>query len=261
MRLIILAAGMGSRLAPMTDDRPKCLVELGGRPLLEWTLGAAKPAGIDEVVVIGGYRADQLRRYDVTLVVNEDYATTNMVHTLFLAREHFGDGFIMSYGDIAYVPEVLRRLTATPPGVHVVVDRDWRAYWEQRFDNPLEDAETLRLGADGSIVEVGNKPQSFDQIEAQYIGLVAFQGDGVQALDGAMAAARQEQAEGRNPFGGPRPLNAIYMTDLLQGMIGRGQRLAPVFIDGQWVEVDSPSDLALAEDLLKQGRLDPAGKG
>lgn len=257
MRLIILAAGSGSRLAPLTDDRPKCLVELGGKPLLQWTLDAAAAVGIDEVVVVGGYRADQLRRYDVKLVVNEDFATTNMVHTLFLTRDLWDDGFIMSYGDIVYAPDVLRRLTGMAPGVQVVVDSQWRSYWEQRSDDPLSDAETLRFGADGSIVDIGGKPQSLDEIEAQYIGLVGFRGPGVQALDEAMDAARQADAQGRNPFGCPRPLGKIFMTDLLQGMVGLGQRLAPLPIDGQWVEVDSPRDLQVAEGLLKAGRFGP----
>ena len=258
MRLIVLAAGTGSRLAPLTDDRPKCLVELGGKPLLQWILDAAAAAGIEEVVVVGGYRAAQLRDFDVTLVVNKDYATTNMVHTLFMARDHFGDGFIMSYGDIVYAPTVLRRLVEAPQGIYVVVDRQWRSYWEQRFDDPLQDAETLRFGADGGIIEIGSEPTSYDQIEAQYIGLVSFRGDGVESLDAAMSAARQADAEGRTPFGYPRPLENIYMTDLLQGIVTLGRHLYPLPIDGRWVEVDSPRDLVVAEELLAAGRLDPA---
>jgi choline kinase len=261
MRLIILAAGTGSRLAPLTNDRPKCLVELAGRPLLEWTLAATERSGIDEVVVIGGYRAEQLRKYDVTLLVNENFATTNMVHTLFRARAYFGDGFIMSYGDIAYAPDVLERLMDAPPGVSVVVDADWRSYWERRFDDPLKDAETLKLADDGRIVEIGNRPRSFAEIDAQYIGLVAFKGGGVSALERAIEAAGADQARGRNPFGCPRPLDALYMTDLLQGMIALGERVMPLAISGQWIEVDSCSDLALAEGLVKQGRLAGAGRG
>lgn len=255
MRLIILAAGMGSRLAPFTDDRPKCLVELGDRPILEWTLDAAKVAGIEEVVVIGGYRADQLSRYNVTLLVNEDYATTNMVHTLFMAQEYFGDGFIMSYGDIAYTPSVLKRAIHVADGVNVVIDEDWQSYWEQRFDNPLDDAETLKLGTDGKIMEIGNPATSFDDVEAQYIGLVTFKGKGVETLNNAISIARMDQATGKNPFGGSRTLDSIYMTDLLQGMIGINEQLTAVPIKGQWLEIDTRRDLKIAENLLKQGHL------
>jgi len=255
MRLIVLAAGLGSRLAPLTDDRPKCLVELGGRPLLRWTLSAAAACGIGEVVAVGGYRAQQLRDYDVTLVENPDYATTNMVHSLLAARDFFGDGFIMSYGDIAYAPGVLSRLLAAPPGVAVTVDRGWLDYWRRRFDDPLSDAETLRFAPGGGLAEIGAKPRSLAEIEAQYIGLVSFKGPGVAALLRALERAQADRAAGRNPFGGPRPYEKMYMTDLLQGMIGLGERLDPVVIDGQWVEIDSRRDLAVAEDLLKAGRM------
>lgn len=261
MRLIVLAAGTGSRLAPLTDDRPKCLVEMGGRPLLEWILDAADASGIDEVVVVGGYRAEQLSHYDVTLVVNSDYATTNMVHTLFLAQKYFGDGFIMSYGDIAFTPNVLKRVVDVPDGVNVITDDEWRGYWAQRFDDPLDDAETLKLGPGGTIMEIGNPPTSFDDIESQYIGLVAFKGGGVRALESTIAAARKDQAAGRNPFDGPRSLDSIYMTDLLQGMISRGERVSAVPIKGQWVEIDTCHDLEVAEELLKRGRLLSAHRG
>jgi L-glutamine-phosphate cytidylyltransferase len=255
MRLIILAAGLGSRLAPLTDDKPKCLVPVGGRPLLEWTLEAAKTAGIEDVVVVGGYRAELLKKYGITLLINENYATTNMVQTLFLARAHFGDGFIMSYGDIAYSPSILERLTRSSPGVHVVVDMDWKTYWEKRFDNPLQDAETLKFGQHGEIVEIGNRPSSYDEIEAQYIGLVAFNGSGVQILERTMESARVEHRNGLKPFGCPRAFDALYMTDLLQGMISLKERVMPLRISGQWVEVDSVRDLTLAETLIREGRL------
>lgn len=255
MRLIVLAAGTGSRLAPLTDDRPKCLVELNGRPLLEWTLNAAEVIGVDEVVVMGGYRAEQLSRYDVTLLINTDFAVTNMVHTLFLASEYFGDGFIMSYGDIVYAPSVLKKIKEAPEGVNVAIDLDWYEYWKRRFENPLDDAETLKMSGAGAIIDIGNPPATIDEVEAQYIGLVSFRGAGVGILENTIAAARADDAAGRNPFGSSRPLKAIYITDLLQGMISLGQRVNAVPINGQWVEIDTLSDLSVAERLIEQGRL------
>lgn len=255
MRMIILAAGTGSRLAPLTDDRPKCLVELHGRPLLEWTLEAAKANGVDEVIVIGGYRAEQLSAYDVTVIVNEDYETTNMVHTLFLAQEFFGDGFVMSYGDIVYTPDTLQKVLMAPEGVNVVVDQDWRDYWEQRFEDPLEDAETLKLGKGGEITEIGSRPSSYAEIDAQYIGLVSFKQSGVASLNSAILVAQADHEKNRNPFGGTRPLGGLYMTDLLQGMIILGEQVMSIPINGQWVEIDNCHDLEVAEALVRQGQL------
>lgn len=256
MRLIILAAGQGTRLRPLTNERPKCLVPLSGRPLLEWQIAAAKAAGITEIIVAGGYLIDQIRAYDVSVVENPHFATTNMVQTLRCAQSHFGDGFIMSYGDIVYSQSVLQKAIESEHPISVVVDQDWRAYWQLRLDDPLSDAETLRIGQKGELLEIGQKPISYDQIEAQYIGLVKFNSDGVQTLNSIYKHILVQDHTGQNPFGGVRNLDNLYFTDLLQGMIGMGINLHALPINGQWMEVDSLSDLQLAQELVNQGRLD-----
>jgi choline kinase len=252
MRMIILAAGQGTRLRPLTDDRPKCLVPLAGKPLLEWQIETAHAADIKDITVICGYRADQLAKYPVTLVPNPRFETTNMVRSLFCAREHFGDGFVMSYGDIVYSAAVLHTLLHAREEIGVTVDQGWRAYWEERSEDPLKDAETLRLRADGSLAEIGQKPKSMDEIQAQYIGLVKFGAYGVKALTDAYDGLQKATD---NPFGGPRTLDQLYMTDLLQGLIGQNERLGAVAINRGWIEVDNPRDLAVAEQYVAAGGL------
>ena len=112
-RLIILAAGQGTRLRPVSDGLPKCMVPLHGRPLLEWHLDAAEEAGVDGVTVVAGYARDRLSSRARHVVVNERFASTNMVESLWCAEALFGDGFLVAYGDIVYRPEVLRLRSAT----------------------------------------------------------------------------------------------------------------------------------------------------
>lgn len=252
MRMIILAAGQGTRLRPLTDDRPKCLVPLQGKPLLEWQIEAAHAEGITDITVICGYRADQLTRYPVSLVPNPRYESTNMVRSLFCARSHFEPGFVMSYGDIVYSRAVLRRVLNGNDSIGVAVDEGWRAYWEERSEDPLKDAETLRIRADGSLAEIGQKPRSLEEIQAQYIGLVRFGAGGIRALTQTYDALSKEAG---NPFGGPRNLDQLYMTDLLQGLIGQGQRLAAIPIRRGWVEIDNPRDLEVANRYVAGGGL------
>lgn len=254
MRMIIPAAGLGSRLAPLTDGKPKCMVEVGGVSLLDRHITRARGAGID-VVAIGGYKVEQLRDRPITVVENKDYATTNMVRSMFCAESLFGDGFVMAYGDIAYSPRVLQTALDSPHPIGVVVDQDWLPYWQERFDDPLSDAETLRIDADGNLLEIGQKPTSLAQIEAQYIGMVVFKGDGVEQFRAAYRHAEAEHQAGRKPFGGPRSLDGLYMTDLLMGMIGRGCKLATLPIHGGWAEVDSLHDLSIAEKRAAAGLL------
>jgi choline kinase len=255
MRLIVLAAGQGTRLRPLTDERPKCLVEVAGRPILAWQLETASQAGIEQVTVVGGYRSEQLRGCGAAVIDNPAYASTNMVQSLLCASGDFGGGFVASYGDILYDVEVLRALLASPAPIAVVVDRQWLPYWRRRFAHPLDDAESLRTDGQGRIVDIGRRVSDESQIEAQYIGLTAFRGEGVAALRAAVEAAKADERAGARPFGGARPFAQCYMTDLLQGMIDRGHAVSAVPIEGGWVEVDSLRDLEIAEELIAGGRL------
>lgn len=255
MRLIILAAGQGTRLSPLTDDRPKCMVELAGRALIERQIETAKSVGLNDIVIVAGCMEHRIFYNGATKVINNNFATTNMVRSLFCAQDYFGDAFIMTYGDILYAPHVLEAVLAASAEVGVVTDMDWQSYWQQRFDNPLDDAETLRISNDGAILEIGQKPKTLEDIQSQYIGMAKFQNGGVNLLQQAFESAADEDRLGRCPFGGTRSLDKLYITDLLQGMIKIGTSVRSIPIHGGWVEIDTPSDLELAEKLIAQGRL------
>src|SRR5262245_60623945 len=123
MKAIILAAGEGSRLRPYTNDKPKCLVEYKGRPIIDYTLEALRACGIDDIVVITGYKSEVFIRSGVREYTNALYASTNMVHTLFCAEAEMTDDLVISYGDIIFDSAVLPALVASPADVAVVVDK------------------------------------------------------------------------------------------------------------------------------------------
>src|SRR5690606_20973961 len=89
MKVIFLAAGQGTRLRPLTDDRPKCMVPFLGKPLIERDIETLRLCGVNDILVIGGYRAEKLEGLGVEIVLNPRFETTNMVQTLFSARAHF----------------------------------------------------------------------------------------------------------------------------------------------------------------------------
>ena len=247
---IVLAAGQGTRLRPLTDDSPKALVPLHGRGLLEWQLQTLRNAGLRKIVVVGGYLADSLRLPGVELVTNTRFAETNMVRSLLEAKEHFGDGFVLTYGDIVYEPHVIESVLESEAPITCAVDSEWRGYWMQRFVDPLEDAESLRLDGD-RLAEIGQPPASLDSIEGQFVGIVGFQGEGVAQLSEVTDDAEVLQAAGRSLPSRPRPLDGMYTTDLLQSLIERGSAPHAARVRSGWLEVDSVSDLELAACLSR----------
>lgn len=106
MNTIILAAGLGTRLRPLTNDRPKCLVPVLGTPMIEQQLRFLTEVGITDITVVSGYCADRLEylktRYGVKIVHNEYYNEYNNIYSLYLVREDFGDTYILE-GDV-YMP-------------------------------------------------------------------------------------------------------------------------------------------------------------
>ncbi len=258
--LIILAAGRGARLSPLTDHTPKALVPVGQRPLLEWTLDHAARLGIDRVVIVAGYRAEQFMAYDADVIINKHYASTNMVETLFCAQSRFEQDCIVSYGDIVFNHEVLETLLSRSEPVSVVIDTQWRDYWRQRFDNPLDDAETLKLDQTGNITEIGQAPIAYEDIAAQYIGLMRFQGDGVQSLEQGHKQAQDDDHNQGTCFNSGRTLAQLYLTDLLQGMIDHGVTIKAVPIAGGWLEIDTVADYQLAQQYVEQGWVHRAPK-
>lgn len=239
-KAIILAAGEGSRLRPYTEDRPKCLVEVDGKSLLDRQLEVLRSEAVESIILIGGYRAEMLERPGLELRLNAHYAETNMVWTLFCAQDDIQGEVLICYGDIVYSRDILRAVLDSEADIAVAIDLDWESYWRARNENPLDDAETLKLSDDNGILEIGQKPDSLEQIEGQYMGLMKFSGNGVQQLKQTFRQAAQA-----GNLGG-KPVENAYMTDLLQAMIDGGERLDAVLVHGGWVEIDTVDDLQSA---------------
>jgi len=252
-KAIILAAGQGTRLRPITNDKPKCLTPLNGKSLLARQTEVLKEAGINDIQVIGGYRMDQIQNLGYSCIENPDYASTNMVTTLFCARGVMNDSedLLIGYGDIIYQRNNLEALLNTEAEIALMIDKDWRQLWELRLDNPLEDAETLKLSETGSVLELGKKPKSYADIEGQYTGLIKIRKDKVNEFIQFYDDLNQE-----NFYDGQDFFN-MYMTSFLQQLIDANWEVKAAVVSNGWLEIDSVSDLETYQELEDKGQLKP----
>lgn len=129
MRAVILAAGQGSRLLPLTLTRPKCLVEVDGRTILDRQLDALAEAGVVEAAVVGGYRMEVLADHlaarphavPVRLIANPFWAVSSSIGSVWAARDLLHDPFLLLNGDTLYAPGILSAATARADGVALLV--------------------------------------------------------------------------------------------------------------------------------------------
>ena len=245
MRALILAAGRGSRMEDLGDDRPKCLVELASKPLIERQIAALRRGGVGEIGVVRGYRAEMIDFPALTYFANERWAETNMVMSLAAATPWLRSGpVIVSYADIFYRSELVRGLVNAPGKLVISYDRAWHRLWTRRFADPLADAETFRINAAGQLLEIGGKTTRSEDIEGQYMGLLKFTPPAwgaVEALLSLLDAPTRDRLD---------------MTGLLRRLlIGKDLPIDTFGTDGQWGEIDNPDDVALYHNLVAQGEL------
>ena len=238
--MIILAAGEGTRLRPLTENIPKCMVKFKGKPIIEYILEAAYNSGINDVTIVDGYKSDVLQKHlrseEVNFITNKKYKTTNMMFSLFCAKKIMNDDIIISYSDIIYKKEILESLIASKYFFNVVIDKDWKKLWSLRMEDPLSDLETLKI-KDNKIIELGKKTNSYDNIEGQYIGLIKISKEVIKKV-----IRYYENLNKLVLYDGKDYAN-MYLTTFIQMIIDNLMDVNPISTRGGWIEIDSIEDL------------------
>lgn len=258
-RAIIIAAGRGRRLGPHTEDIPKCMVQVGARSILEWQWRALAAAGIEELVLIRGYRAEVLTAFARDLVPtarfhdNPEWTSNNVLLSLACALESLDQPVLVSYSDILFTPEVARAAAHSPEELGLVIDRDFRDIYHGRDQHPLDEAEVAKVLA-GEVAQVGKRALPAEEADGEFIGLLRLGPSGAARLRAALAALL-ERYRGRDhePFQRAQTFRNAYLTDLLQELIDARRpdlTARPIWIRGQWREIDTGQDLARAIDLV-----------
>jgi choline kinase len=250
VKAIIVAAGRGRRLGPETDEIPKCMVRVGGRPILHRQIDVLRDAGATDFVVVRGYLGERitaptpLRFVENRFVENPAWRDNNILASLMYAADEMKGGFLFSYSDIVFATEHALRVAAAPGAVALVIDRRWRETYVGRELHPVSEAELARVEdtAQGPrVTRVGKRLVTAEQAAGEFIGLARFSAEGATALRAVWEDARSRGLE--VPFGAAAHVRQAYLSDALNALAERGVPLVPVFIDGRWREIDTEEDL------------------
>lgn len=267
-RAILIAAGRGKRLGPHTEAIPKGMVPIGDHPIIGWQWRALAAAGIEELVVIRGYHADVMTEFishrlgtaatpprSLQFFDNHEWATNNVLLSLACARAALDTATLILYSDIIFTPAVAQAAVASPHDIGLVIDRDFRSIYQGRTEHPLDEGEVSDLYADGRVHRVGKRALPPADAIGEFIGLVKLSQAGALALR-ARIDQRVRDYAGRDhePYQRAATFRNGYLTDVLQDLIDDGTAVHPVFIDGQWREIDTPQDLERASHLVSSAK-------
>jgi phosphoenolpyruvate phosphomutase len=249
---VVLAAGRGKGLEAMTVDRPKLMLPIAGKPLLRWLLDAFKKESINDVTVVGGYRAEAIDRAGIRLLVNERHATTGELASLAHALGELKTDTLVCYGDLLFRSYVLRDLVDGRADFAVVVDssaggslnttvRDF-AYCSRADDRGLFGQPVLLQRVAGAAPDGDLPPEA----QGRWIGMLYVRRTGLARLRAVMAELRA-----RADF------DALDVPDLLNALSSGGAAIEVVYVHGHWRGVNDLEEFAQAVDFA-QGRGGPA---
>ncbi len=225
MQAVILAAGFGSRLGKMSGGLPKCLLEVGGRTLIEHQLDALSDAGVGKVLVVIGHQADKVRELlgdRVEYVENRIYAETNSLYSLWLARDWVKGPFVLMNCDLLFHPSILDRLIARG-GNALVFDSTATKGQEQ----------TKVAVQEGRVVDLG-KDLPPEMARGESLGLLRFNERGAEALFKRADSLIKNGAE------------KSWVIEAIRAACN-DENIKAINIAGEpWVEIDFPNDLDLA---------------
>lgn len=237
MKAIILAAGLGSRLRPITDKIPKCMVAVNGQPIINKQISNLLENGIreDHIIVVGGYKAEALEEYlnthfpNVKLIKNERYAVTNNMYSLYLALKKLGEGpFLLMNADVFYDPDIITGLLASESDNAIAVDKS--QYLEESMKVCVSENNAIKH-ISKSISEEDHYAVSIDVYKISKEGAIIL----MYIVKDFIEIRNDENS----------------WTEVALDLIFDTCVFKPYVIDGNWVEIDNHEDLKLAEDLFK----------
>jgi phosphoenolpyruvate phosphomutase len=263
VKAIIAAAGFEKQLLPLIQEKPKCLLDIKGKTILERQVEILRQCGIQDITVIRGYQKDRIQLPDVRYYDNDDYETTGELYSLFCAREEIKGPFIFLYSDILFDAAVLQKLLRSQEDISLVADRSWpEVYGAQnvRQAHPTDFVITRNPPASGvrflpvdeeqdTILKIG---QQIDPalVHGEFIGLARFSQKGAETLKAVYDESLKRFA--RTRFHEAENIRKAAFTDIVQELIQQGHKVACDHIYKGWMEVDTFEDYQKAWAQIKR---------
>ena len=238
--VIIIAAGLGSRLKKYTDNLPKCMLDFAGKTLLQRQIEAFKINGLNKISVIRGFKKEKINYPDLTYFENKEYKNNNILNSLMYAEEALNGHVIVSYSDILFEKEVVKRLMESEHDISIVVDIDWRGYYINRKDHPINEAENVIFDANNNVVEIGKIHTGKHDVHGEFIGMLKLSPRGSEIFKKHFHRAKD--LYWNKPFQRAKTFQKAYITDIIQDMTDLGVPIHCVIIERGWKEIDTEED-------------------
>jgi len=244
-KAIVLAASRGAALGPLTQDKPKCMIDVRGEPLLGRLISALKNSNIKDVTVVRGYKKDQINLPSITYVDNDMFESTGEVASLACAKEAIVGSCVIAYGDVLFRQYYLDQLFDHDADIVIAADVLWKerkssdADWVRDFVSISPEAPQGFIDDAPVYLKAMGQDLEEPNIDAEWIGLARMTEAGSRIIRAEIDALQKEGL-----------LHSAGLVELLDRVAKKGHKIGVVSVPGQWLDVDDASDLIAAGRFL-----------
>jgi len=242
MKVIIIAAGTGTRLGKEVSKLPKALLEVNGQTILSRQISILKKVGIEEIVVITGPYAEKFPPIDVNYVNDAKHNEHDVLGSLLVAKDYIQDDIVITYSDILFDENVLRQIIQQECDIGIAIDMDWKQAYEGRTLHPLTEAENVLLDDNKNVLKIQKNIKSNTDMVGEFLGLIKLSSHGAKILTDKF----EYLLANHNALS----LKTAYITDLIQELVNSKLVVTPILISGNWCEIDTIQDLERAQKMF-----------
>tara|TARA_A100001011_G_C14281939_1_gene831991 strand:+ start:1472 stop:2212 length:741 start_codon:yes stop_codon:yes gene_type:complete len=246
MKAFIIAAGLGSRLRPFTKNLPKNLIKIGNKTILERQLEVFNSFDIKDINIIVGYKRNKFKNKKFRYFYNKDFNNNNILESLFCAKKAIKGNCLISYSDIIFKKNIVKKLIKSKASISILVDTDWKKIYRGRTQHPISQAENVYFDKNLILKNVGKNLKEKES-NGEFIGMLKLNSEGVKIFKHYYKKAKSNFK--KNNFYNAKTIKKAYLTDFFQYLISNKKKIKCILIKKNWMEIDTVQDYKRAKNF------------
>ena len=248
MNAIIIAAGSGKRISDDVKSIPKSLINVNGKPIINYQIEVLKKLKIENIIVITGKYSEKFKIKNIQYVNDKDHEKHDILGSLMEAKDFLKDDVIVLYSDIIFEEKIIKQILESNDDISIAIDMDWRKHYKNRSEHPESEAENVLLDSERNIIEIKKNIKNEKMEIGEFLGIMKVTNHGSQIF---VKKYEDVSKKHEGNFHNAPSISKAYLTDMLQELIDSEINIDPVFVEGKWCEIDTMQDLKIAEELFK----------
>jgi len=247
MKVIIIAAGSATRLGKLTEGKPKGLLEINGKSIIQRQIELFKKYNINDIIIITGPHKE-FDISNVTYVEDTNYENHDVLGSLMAASNFLNGEVLTCYSDVLFNEEILKQILNFNGEIGIPIDLDWEKNYVDRIQHPRSEADNVIL-KDTTILKIKKNISvcNSNEMIGEFLGSIIFSENGSKIF---VEKYNELEKTHHGNFHNAISLSKAYLTDMIQELINNNVKIEPILIDGKWIEIDTPEDLIKAQKLF-----------